>query len=275
LGPKQDPSSSTVPPRKVRPRGNAAPAAASGDLYSFAALAMLPDPGAQATSESATAPMSTARAAIAAAKASSRRNSLQSMQAAAEKNNPYAALASSLGGMQAAAPNGIANSFASADARAGGKPIPSVRPAARAAVSFDSFAMADARVGGVAMPSRLAKFAAQQGPGAASPEREAQQETTAVTSPEQPAAAAPEAASPNAVILCTAVRPAELPPTPFAATETEDTAQPHSGFSALSAPLPVATDHKDSDDDQTPPNPFASSSKRSVPQLEGWRKTGS
>ena len=289
--PKQDACSTTVPPRKVRPRGNAAPAAVPGDLYSFAALPTVPDAGAPSTSDSPVAPMSAARAGIAAARASSRRNSLQSMQAAAEKNNPYAALASSLGGMQGAAPVGLANSFASADARVGGKSMPSKLPTARAAVTFDSFAMADARVGGAAMPPRPGKASGPHVSGGASAGLEGQQGMTAVKDTVQSASVALEATNPYAAIMSTAVRPVRLPPTPFAATDTEDktatnneattatdtedNAQLHSGFSALSMPVPVATDRKD-DDDQPPPNPFASSSKRqSVPQLEGWRVSSS
>ena len=270
-GPKKDACNSTVlavQTRKVRPRGNAAPAAAPGDLYSFAALPTVPS--AKVTPDSAAeSSMSEAAAELAAAKAQSRRNSLQSMQAAAEKNNPYAALASSLGGMQAAPVNGLADTFASAGARVGGKPMPSVRPAARAAVSGNFFAMADARVGGAAMPPRAAKAGGQLGPDDGRTGLEGREGKAEVTNTEEPAAGA-TATNPYAGMFDVMNA---APPPPLAATNAEDTAQMRNSFSALSAPLPgatVASHHKD-DDDQPPPNPFASSSKRSEPQLEGWR----
>ena len=292
---------------KTRPRGNTPAAAPASDMYNFPALAgsaAAPDlySFAAAANDGSGDPTSSSDAA-AESRASSRRNSLQSMKAAAERNNPYAALASSLGGMNATVVSGgpMANSFASAGARVGGAPMPSVRPAPKPPVSMGdsfananarvgglampsvkitsrlsvvspfsgNFATADARVGGLAMPKRSVEPTILEGSGSTEQDVEVQRgEAAAATSVGGPAAGAAKATNPYAGILNVALG---ADPSPAAATHVTDSAG--AKFSALSAPLLTVAPHKgDDDDDQPPPNPFASSAKRSEPQMVGWRQ---
>ncbi len=308
-GSKADPCASTTGSarHKSRPRGNAPqqPGASSTDMYSFAALSGSGGAPDLYSSFAAAADGSSQRSSseiAAEARAASRRNSLQSMRTSAERNNPYAGLASSLGGLNATVlaggGGGMANSFASAGARVGGKPMPSARP-----VSMDSFATANARVGGLGMPaskpaSRLAitgspagdSFAtagARVGGGvmpkptceqsikegsegcAADPDIDTQRGKSATTgSSESAAGCVVKVPNPYEGLLSIDLG---ADPASVAAAVNKDST--NNALTTLSAPLLATTSSSPkADDNQPPPNPFASSSKRSEPQLDGWRQ---
>ena len=289
--------------QKPRPRGNALPAAAAADMYSFAAVS---GTKASATPDlysfaAAPAARTSAEISVAAAesRASSRRNSLQSMSASAERNNPYASLASCLGGVNATDISGVpADSFASAGARVGGKPMPSMRPTVRPGSLGDSFASANARVGtlampsakpgsrlavrgsvggsfatagarvgGLAMPQPAAKQSITEGSSGVASKAELQQGTAAATGVDGSAAEADKVASPFESLLSVGLSAARLPTIPSGSLDSEV----EYDLTSLSAPLPAAAPQKGAED-QPPPNPFASSAKRSEPLLDGWRQ---
>ncbi len=304
---KADPCASTTNSsarHKSRPRGNAPQTGkSSADMYSFAALSGSGTPDLY-SSFAAAAPSggSSQRSssdAAAEARAASRRNSLQSMRTSAERNNPYAGLASSLGGLNATvlaggSAGGMANSFASAGARVGGKPVlmgdsfatanarvggpamPASKPASRLAIkgspAGDSFATAGARVGGGAMPKRICEQSIKEGSEgcAADPDIETQRGKSVTAGSSGPAAGCVvKVPNPYAGLLSIDLG-AER--SQAAAAEQKDGTK--NDLTTLSAPLLAAmSSPSEGDDGQPPPNPFASSSsKRSEPQLDGWRQ---
>ena len=181
----------------------------------------------------------------------------------------------SAGARVGAKPVSMGDSFANANARVGGQKLPGGKAGSRLAVTSvsaagDSFATAGARVAGIAMPKRVCEQSIKEGSeGCADADIETQQGRSATRGISGPAAGCVvKVPNPYAGLLSI-----DLGADPASVAVAVNKDSTNNALTTLSAPLMATTSSSPkADDNQPPPNPFASSSKRSEPLLDGWRQ---